>query len=154
MYRLGHSSCPRALAMRYFIALIFSVAVLSPPLAAATPKPATAANTAAKPGFLIQAERKYRQARHAVIAAENSLNRLNQEEAQESQRAMAQYGEWNEPTGLWRKTRAAEKNLDFARELEREALSELNDARDAARRMRVGGLPPKEFQPSPTWWPW
>jgi hypothetical protein len=110
---------------------------------------------AAKPGFLIQAEKKYRQARDAVKAVENYIDRLNQEEARESQRATAKYGQWIEPTELWRKTRAAEQNLAWARELERQALTELNDARDAARTMRVGGFPPQEFQsPSPLWWLW
>jgi len=137
------------------LALLFAAAVLSPPLAAATATPATAAIAAAKPAFVIQAEKKYRQARQAVTAAESHLNRVKQQEARESQRAMARYGQWSEPTRLWRKTRAAERNLAFARESERQALTELNKARDAARTARVGGFPKGEFQPpSPFWWLW
>jgi hypothetical protein len=141
--------------MRYCIALLFCAVLLSPPLAAAAARPATTANVAGKPGFLIQAEKKYLHARHTVKAAESYIDQLNQEEARESRRAMAKYGQWIEPAGLWRKTRAAEQNLAFARELERQALTELNDARDTVRTMRVGGFPPQEFQPpSPLWWLW
>ena len=141
--------------MRCCIAPLFCAALLTPPFAAATATPAMAATAAAKPAFLIQAEKKYRQARQAVIAAENYLNRVSREEARESQRAMAQSGQWIEPTQLWRKTRAAEQNLAYARELEAQALTELNDARDAARTTRVGGFPKGEFQPlRPFWWLW
>ena len=138
-------------ARRCFIALLFSAAVLSPPLSAAT---AWAATAAAKPRFVIQAETNYRQARQAVTAARHDLNRLNQQEAREAQRAMAEHGQWIEPAGLWRKTRAAERNLAFAREHERHARTQLNHALDAARTMRVGGFPKGEFQPSTSWWPW
>lgn len=106
-----------------------------------------AANAETKPRFVIQAEKKYRQARRTAKAAENYLNRLNQEAAQERQHAMARNEQWIEPRGLWRKKLAANQNLAFARELEREAFTELNHAQDIARRMR-------EFQPSPTRWPW
>jgi hypothetical protein len=143
---------PGGLARRCCVALLFSAAVLSPPLSAATAPPATAAT--AKPGFVIQAEKNYRRARQAARAAQHDLSRLNQQEAREGQRAMAKHGQWIEPAGLWRKTRAAERNLAFARVRERHARTELNVARNTARTMRVGGFPPGEFQPSTTWWPW
>jgi hypothetical protein len=134
-------------ARRCSIALLFCAALLSP-LSAAT---ATAA--AAKPRFVIQAEKNYRQAQQAVTAAQHDLSRLNQQEAREGQRAMDKHGQWIEPAGLWRKTRAAERNLAFAREREHDARTQLNHARDVARRTRVGGFPKGEFQPlSPFWW--
>jgi len=121
-------------------------------LSAATAPPATAA--AAKPGFLIQAEKNYRQARQAVLALEADLKQLNQQKAREGKRALAKYGQWIEPAGLWRKTRAAEQNLAFARMREHHARTQLNVARNTARTMRVGGFPKGEFQPSTSWWPW
>ena len=142
---------PGGLARRCCVALLFSAAVLSPPLSAATAPPATAA--AAKPGFLIQAEKNYRQARQAVLALEADLKQLNQQKAREGKRALAKYGQWIEPAGLWRKTRAAERNLAFARMHEHHARTELNVARNTARTNRVGGFPKGEFQPlSPFWW--
>ena len=115
---------PGGLARRCCVALLFSAAVLSPPLSAATAPPATAA--AAKPGYLIQAEKNYRQARQAVLALEADLKQLNQQKAREGKRALAKYGQWIEPAGLWRKTRAAERNLAFARTHEHHARTELN----------------------------
>jgi hypothetical protein len=140
------------LARRCCVALLFSAAVLSPPLSAATAPPAMAA--AAKPGYLIQAENNYRQARQAVLALEADLKRLNQQKAREGKRALAKYGQWIEPAGLWRKTRAAERNLAFARMHEHHARTELNVARNTARTNRVGGFPKGEFQPSTSWWHW
>jgi hypothetical protein len=154
-YRLGRGACPGGLTRRCCIALLLSAAVLSPPLSAATATPARAAIAAAKPGFLIQAEKNYRQARQAVRALQHDLNRLNQQNAREGQRAMAKYGQWIEPAGLWRKTRAAQRNLAFARVQEHHARTQLNVARNTARTMRVGGFPKGEFQPpSRFWWLW
>jgi len=132
------------LARRCCVALLFSAAVLSP---------AVAATPAATPGFVIQAEQNYRQARQAVRALEHQLNQLNQQKTREGQRALAKHGQWIEPAGLWRKTRAAEQNLAFARMREHHARTQLNVARNTARTMRVGGFPKGEFQPlSPFWW--
>ncbi len=139
---------PGGLARRCCVALLFSAAILSPPLSAATAMAATA-----KPGFVIQAEKNYRQARQAVLALEADLKQLNQQKAREGKRALAKYGQWIEPAGLWRKTRAAKRNLAFARIHEHHARTELNVARNTARTNRVGGFPKGEFQPlSPFWW--
>ncbi len=136
------------LARRCCIALLFSAAVLSPAFSTAV-----AATPAATPGFVIQAENNYRQARRAVRALEHQLNQLNQQKTREGQRALAKHGQWIEPAGLWRKTRAAEQNLAFARMREHHAHAQLNVARNTARSMRVGGFPKGEFQPlSPFWW--
>ena len=143
---------PGGLARRCCVALLFSAAVLSPPLSAATAPPATAA--AAKPGYLLQAEKNYRQAQDAVAAAQDDFNRLKRQETREGQRALAKHGQWIEPTALWRKARAAERNLAFARQHERQTFMELNNARDVARTNRVGGFPKGEFQPSTSWWHW
>jgi len=144
---------PEGLARRCCVALLFSAAVLSPPLSAATAPPAMAATAAAKPGYLIRAEKNYRQARQAVVALQDELKQLNQQKAREGQRALAKNGQWIEPAGLWRKTRAAERNLAFARMHEHHARTELNVARNTARTNRVGGFPKGEFQPlSPFWW--
>jgi len=150
--RLAPANNGFVLARRCCVALLFSAAILSPPLSAATAPPATAA--AAKPGYLLQAEKNYRQARQAVLALEADLKQLNQQKAREGKRAMAKYGQWIEPAGLWRKTRAAERNLAFARMHEHHARTELNVARNTARTNRVGGFPKGEFQPSTSWWHW
>ena len=132
-----------ALARRCCVALLFSASLLSPPLAVA----------AAKPSYVVQAEKNYRQAQDAVTAAQDDLNRLKRQETREGQRALAKRGQWIEPTPLWRKARAAERTLAFAREHERQTFKELNNARDAARTERVGGFPKGEFQPSTSWRP-
>ncbi len=147
--RLALANNGFVLARRCCVALLFSAAILSPPLSAATAMAATA-----KPGFVIQAEKNYRQARQAARALEHDLNRLNQQKTREGQRALAQHGQWIEPAGLWRKTRAAERNLAFARMREHHARTQLNAALNTARTMRVGGFPKGEFQPSTSWWPW
>ena len=142
------------LARRCCVALLLSAAVLSPPLSAVTAPPARAATAAGKPGYLIRAERNYRQARQAVLALQDELKQLNQQKAREGQRALAKTGQWIEPAGLWRKTHATQKNLSFARIREHHAWTELNDARNAARTTRVGGFPKGEFQPLPDFWWW
>ncbi len=141
------------LARRCCVALLLSAAVLSPPLSAVTAPPARAATAAGKPGYLIRAERNYRQARQAVLALQDELKQLNQQKAREGQRALAKTGQWIEPAGLWRKTRATQKNLSYARIHEHHARTELNVTRNAARTKRVGGFPKGEFQPlGPFWW--
>jgi hypothetical protein len=135
---------PGGLARRYCLALLFSAAVLAPPLAAAT----------ARPAFVVQAEKNYRRAQDAVATAQDDFNRLKRQETREGQRALAKHGQWIEPTALWRKARAAERNLAFARQHERQTFMELNNARDVARTNRVGGFPKGEFQPSTSWWHW
>ncbi len=62
------NNSPGVLARRCCVALLLSAAVLSPPLSAATAPPARAATAEAKPGYLIRAEKNYRQARQAVLA--------------------------------------------------------------------------------------
>jgi len=96
---------------------------------------------------VIQAEKKYRQARQAVTAAESHLNRVKQQEARESQRAMARYGQWTEPTRLGERPAPPSGIWRSRAKSERQALTELNKARDAARTARVGGFPKGEFQP-------
>ncbi len=147
------NNSPGVLARRCCVALLLSAAVLSPPLSAATAPPARAATAEAKPGYLIRAEKNYRQARQAVLALQDELKQLNQQKAREGQRALAKSGQWIEPAGLWRKTRATQKNLSYARIHEHHARTELNVTRNAARTKRVGGFPKGEFQPlGPFWW--
>ena len=141
-YGFGRGAGPGGLA-RWRAALLLCAALLSPPSSAA----------AAKPGYVIQAENNYRQARQAARALEHELDQLNQRKAREGQRALAKHGQWIEPAGLWRKTRATERNLAFARMHEQHTRTELNTARDTARRKRVGGFPNGEFQPSTSWRP-
>ncbi len=150
--RLAPANNGFVLARRRCVALLLSAAVLSPPLAAATAPPARAAT--AKPGYLLQAEKNNRQARQAVLALQDEFKQLNQQQAREGQRALAKTGQWIEPAGLWRKTRATERNLAFARIHEHHARTQLNVARNAARTKRVGGFPKGEFQPLPDFWWW
>jgi tRNA uridine 5-carbamoylmethylation protein Kti12 len=131
-----------AFVVRYVIAVLL-FAALAP--SASTAKPA-------QPSYVVQAEKNYRQARRAVEAAENDVERLNRKATRETRRAMAKYGQWIEPAGLWQKHRAANQNLSFLRQQERQAFKELNRARDAARRSRVGTVQQPEPLSTPFWW--
>ncbi len=134
--------------MRYIITLFFIGVFLSPAMVGAAP----AAATRAKPAFVLQAERKYHEARRAFQAAESDLAQVQSEEAQSSRRAMARRGQWIEPAGLWRRKRAAMRTAALARQDERRAFKNLNRARDVARRMRIGPVPQPEPLNTPFWW--
>jgi uncharacterized protein YraI len=102
-----------------------------------------------KPKFLIQAQKNYKQAQSAVKTAKQTLDRLLQTEAQQSQSAMAKTGSWIEPQGLWQKIRAAEQNLAFVREQESQARAALDNAEDKARSIWESNWS-QSHQPS--WW--
>lgn len=113
-----------------------------------------AAAQAAEPGFVLRAENRYREALRAFVAARANLVRVREREAQASRSAMASSGQWFEPPALWRKKLAAVSALNSARKKKREASKELDRARDAARRLRVGTPPRPEPLSSPFWWLW
>jgi hypothetical protein len=83
-----------------------------------------------RPKFLLQARKNYNQAQMAVESAKQSLNQILQTEAQQNQSAIAKTGSWIEPQALWEKIRAAEQNLAFAQEQERQARARLDNAED------------------------
>ncbi|HMK89216.1 MAG TPA: hypothetical protein VK446_06240 [Methylocystis sp.] len=132
--------------------LVLLAPVLFSALAGAASSGASAAGR--KPQFVIDAERNYAQARQERVVAQERVARLGREETREGRAALASAGQWIEPSGLWREQLAAEQNLAFAQSHERYAFDELNRARDAARRMRVGGAPQPEPLSSPFWWLW
>jgi uncharacterized protein YraI len=107
-----------------------------------------------KPTFLIRAEEQYRQAQQAVNTAERNLNRLRQEEARLSQISMAKIGSWIEPDSLWHKKLAAEQNLAFAQELERQARALRDNAEDEARSAQEAKWSKAHSPSAPSWWQW
>jgi len=107
---------------------------------------------AAKPAYVAQAERNYRRARAELKAAQNALAQVRQQEARLGRQAMRLHGQWIEPTQLWRAKLAAQQRLAFAQQNLKQAFSELNHARDAARLARVGPLRQPESLSTPFWW--
>jgi SH3-like domain-containing protein len=107
-----------------------------------------------KPTFLIQAEEQYRQAGQALKTAEKNLNRLRQEEARLSQISLAKTGSWIEPGALWHQKLAAEQNLAFARELERQARARLDNAEDEARSTQEAKWSNAHKPSLSSWWQW
>ncbi|CAN3992529.1 hypothetical protein [Methylocystis bryophila] len=106
--------------------------------------------SASQPAYVLQAEQNYRHARAELNAAQKALAQLKQEEARLGRQAMRLRGQWLEPAKLWRATQAAQKRLVFAQQNSQQSLTELNIARDAARRQRVGPVSTPER--SPQWW--
>lgn len=87
----------------------------------------------AKPRSLVQAERRYEQARTTAAAARQTLDRLLQIEARRRQLATDKTGSWIEPTALWREKVAAERNLAHLRKVEGQARATLYNEIDKAR---------------------
>lgn len=112
----------------------------------------TLAKAAATPACVAQAERNYRRAQAALKSSEGALLQLQQEEARLGRRAMRLRGEWIEPAKLWQAKLAARQRLAFAQQVAKQSLGELNEARDAARRSRVGPLSQPEPLSAPFWW--
>jgi hypothetical protein len=108
----------------------------------------------AKPKFLVQAEKNYHQAQSALRTAQENLDRLRQTEAQQSQAALAKTGSWIEPQALWQKMRAAEQNLAFAQERERQARAALDNAEDQARSIWEANWSRSHQPTRPSWWQW
>ncbi len=110
------------------------------------------AKAAATPAYVAQAERNYRRAQAALNASESALLRLQRQEARQGRRAMRLRGQWIEPSTLWQAEWAARRRLVFAQQAANQSLLELNEARDAARRSRVGPLSRPEPLSTPFWW--
>jgi uncharacterized protein YgiM (DUF1202 family) len=104
-----------------------------------------------RPKFLLQARKDYEQSQTALEAAKHSLSQLQQTEAQQSKSAIANTGSWIEPQALWQKLRAAEQNLAFAQEQERQARARLDNAEDRARAMWETKW---SHTHQPSWWQW
>jgi len=85
------------------------------------------------PPFLVQAQKNYRQAQHALEVEKRKLDRLHQEEARLSQIAMTKTGSWIEPNTLWHQKLAEEQKLAYLQELAAQARAELDNAEDKAR---------------------
>jgi hypothetical protein len=67
---------------------------------------------------------------------------------------MAQTGSWFEPQELWQKKRAAEQNLGFAQEVERQARAALDNAEDQARSIWEASWSSSHQPIRPSWWQW
>ena len=115
--------------------------------------PAPGAQAAAEPGYVVEAEHNYRQARAELKAAQNALAQVKQEEARLGGRAMRRHGQWIEPPKLWHRKLAAQQRLALAQQNFRQSFVELNSARDAARRAKVGPVPEPEPM-TPFWELW
>jgi multidrug efflux pump subunit AcrA (membrane-fusion protein) len=66
---------------------------------------------------------------------------------------MRRHGQWIEPAKLWHVKLAAQQRLAFAQQNFQQALTELNSARDAARRAKAGPVPEPEPM-TPFWELW
>jgi len=107
-----------------------------------------------RPKFLLQARKDYKQAQSALEAARQNLNQVLQTEAQQSKLALAKTGSWIEPQALWEKKRAAEQNLAFAQEQERQARARLDNAEDQARSLWESKWSGTHQPRRPSWWQW
>jgi hypothetical protein len=132
--------------MRRPVAALFAALLL----AAAAP---TRAQGAAKPAYVVEAEHNYRQARAELRAAQNALAQVKQEEARRGRQAMQLHEQWIEPTKLWHTKLAVQQRLTVAQQNYRQSFTELNSARDAARRAKVGPVPQPEPM-TPFWGLW
>ncbi len=115
--------------------------------------PASRAQGAAEPAYVLEAEHNYRQARAELKAAQNALAQVKQEEARLGRLAMRRHGQWIEPTKLWHSKLAARQRLALAQQNFRQSFVDLNSARDAARRAKVGPVPEPEPM-TPFWELW
>ena len=115
--------------------------------------PAPRAQCAAAPAYVLEAEHNYRQARAELKAAQNALAQVKQEEARLGRRAMRRHGQWIEPSKLWHSKLAAQQRLALAQQNFQQSFGELNSARDAARRAKVGPVPEPEPM-TPFWELW
>jgi hypothetical protein len=131
--------------MRRLIATLF-LAVLIASAAHARPQ------NAAKPPYVAKAEHNYRLARAELKAAQNALAQVKEQEARLGRQAMRLHGQWIEPAKLWHTKLAAQQRLAFAQQNVKQAFSELNDTRNAARLARVGPLRQPESLSRPFWW--
>ena len=124
-------------------------------LAALLPMSALAASPSypqrKKPEYVLIAEQRYDQARQTLAGARHRVAQLRREEARESRAAMARVGQWVEPEELWQEQLAAKQDLAIAKAQLRQAFTDLNRARDVARRRRVGPVPQPEPLSDPFW---
>jgi len=132
--------------MRRLVTALFVVVLIAPAAHAR-------AHGAAKPAYVVEAEDNYRQARAELRAAQNALAQVKQEEARLGGQSMRRHGQWIEPPKLWHRKLAAQQRLALAQQNFRQSFVDLNSARDAARRAKVGPVPEPEPM-TPFWELW
>jgi hypothetical protein len=117
-----------------------------------TPQGAT---TAAKPEFLIQAQKDLENAETELLAERKALEQLRQEEAKLRQAAIAKSGSWIEPTELWNKKQLLKQSIEIKQQAVVAAKRRLVRAENQAQSAEEGNWS-RRHRPSwfRSWWQW
>jgi hypothetical protein len=117
-----------------------------------TPQGAT---PAAKPEFLIQAQKDLEIAETELLTELKALEQMRQEEAKLRQAAIAKSGSWIEPTELWNKKQLLKQTIEIKQQAVVSAKRRLVRAENQAQSAGEGNWS-RHHRPSwfRSWWQW
>jgi hypothetical protein len=110
---------------------------------------------AAKPEFLIQAQKDLENAETELLAERKALEQLRLEEAKLRQSAIAKTGSWIEPTELWNKKQLLKQSIEIKQQAvvsaKRRLVRAENQAQSATESNWSHRHRPSWFR---SWWQW